>query len=77
VAAEHERTPLPPAFEDTDDVGPARRRLLHLDVEADPAQMRRDRVGDGRLARGARHERRIDRVDRHQIAQELDHGIHD
>ena len=40
-------------------------------------QVRGDRRGDRRFAGRARHERRIDRIDRDEIAQQPDGGVHD
>ena len=69
VPAQHQRAPLRAAVEDADDVGTSRRHLLQFDVEAKGAHVRGDGVGDLRFAGGARHERRVDRIDRHELAQ--------
>ena len=75
VPAQHQRAPRLAAIEHADHVGPPRRRLLHLDVEPEPAHVTGDRLRDLRFAGGAGHERRVDRIDRHELAKQSDAGI--
>jgi len=46
------------------------------DIEPGPAQIGGQPIGNGRLACGAGHQRRIHRVDRDEMLGELE-GIHD
>ena len=48
-----------------------------LDAKTDRVQLARNPPGDASLAARARRQRRIDRVDRHEIAQKSNSGIGD
>ena len=68
--------PFVAPFEHADDVGPSAARPSTDDVEADAPHLGGDGVGDLALARRAGHERRVDGVDRDQIAEQADGWIH-
>ncbi len=71
VTAEHQRPPGRPSVEHAHDIGPAGGGVGHLDLQAGGTQG----LGDGarHLALTGRpgHERRIHRIDRHQVAQQF------
>ena len=77
VAAEHESVPRRTSFEHADRVGSTRRDLLCLDVEADAAHLGGNGTGDLRLAGRTGHERRVDGVDRDEVAEQANRWIHE
>jgi hypothetical protein len=78
VPAQHQRAPGAAPFQHADGIGPSRQRLSQLDVEAEAAHLRRHGARDlafpGRAAPFA-GERRIDRVDGDEFAQQAKNGI--
>ena len=76
VPAEHEGAAGPPALEHTDDVRPPGGDLLPRDVEPGRAHRGRHGVRDRPLATRSRHQVRVDRVDRDEIAEQSGGGIH-
>ena len=75
VPAQHQRAARLGAIEHADHVRPPRRRLLHLDAEPEPAHVHGDGLRDLRLAGGPGHERRVDRIDRDELAKQGDARI--
>jgi peptide-methionine (R)-S-oxide reductase len=71
VAAEHQRAPAAAAARDADDRRPPARGVDDLDVEPRFGEPARDVRRDLALPRPAGHERRVHRVDRHQVGDEL------
>ena len=76
MPAEDERAALRAAFQHPDGVRPAVGDDFGLDIEAAPAHLGGHLRRDGCLAWRAGHERRIDRIDRDEIAEQTDGGIH-
>ena len=77
VAAEHQRAALARAPRARRRRWAVRARPLRLDVEAEAAHLGGDGVGDLALARRTGHERRVDGVDRDEIAEQADGWIHE
>ena len=69
VAAEHQRPTGLPALDYGNDVRPPRCDLGDLDVDAGRRERRGDSIRNARLPGAAGHERRVDGVDRDQVAQ--------
>ena len=67
VRVEHQRRAAAGAPRDADDARPAGERLVDGDVEPPIGEPRGDEGGDLGLAGPARHERRVDGVDRHEL----------
>ena len=61
--------------QDADDVGPSGRRLGDVDLEAERPHLLGQPPRDGEFPRGPGHERRIHRVDGHEVAQQLTEGV--
>ncbi len=77
MAAEHEGASRGTAFEHADRVRSSGRNLPGFDVESDTTHLGSDGTGDLRLAGRARHERRVDGVNRDQVAEQPNRGIHE
>ena len=69
-AAEHERPPAAAASSADDDAGPTQRRLQHVDLETRGQGPVAQEAADRDLAGAAGNERRVDRVDRHELRGE-------
>ena len=76
VPAEHQRASRRSPFDDPHDVGTPRSDIGRFDIDAGRSQLGRDQRRDGRLAGSAGDQRRIDRVDGYQVAQQADDGVH-
>ena len=74
VPAEQQRAPASRAAGTNDDARPAGRALEHVGLQTGGERPARDERRDLALAGAARHERRVDRVDRHELAQQLAHS---
>ena len=75
VAADHQRPTRRAPLDGRDDVRSPGSDLGHLDVESGPRERRRDALRDGGLAGAPGHERRVDGIDRDQVAQQLNDGV--
>jgi hypothetical protein len=75
VTAEHQRRSGLRSFQHANYIRPAWRGVLFLDVQPEAPQVRFDKVGDGSFAGGARHERRVDGIDRDEIAEQRDDRV--
>ena len=75
VSAEHQRSASLDAVEYADDVRTPGRHVLKMHVQPHVAHVRGNRVRHLCFARGPWHQRRVDRIDRDEIAQEGDDWI--
>jgi len=76
VPAKHQRPPGHASLEHADHIGAASRDFLHLDSEAERAELLAKRTRDGGLTGGARDDRGVDGIDCDQDFQQADGGIH-
>ena len=74
VPAEKPDRPAAIAVRDTDDVRASGRNVCALNIEASALQPRGEEFPDRSLARATWHERWVDRIDRDEVAGELDDG---
>jgi hypothetical protein len=75
VRVEHERRAAAGAARDGDDARSARWVVEDRHLQAALVQPRGDERGDVRLTGGARHERRVDGVDRDEVGEQPG-GVH-
>jgi len=76
VAAQHSGRPAGFAFSDTHDVPAAGRYLVDMHIKVLAAQPVADERGNLALAGAASHQRGVHRIDRDEIPEQRDGGIH-
>jgi len=75
VTAEHQRRTRRASFEHADHIRPAVACVFDGDVKADASHHRGNGIGDLALAWRSRHECRVDRVDRDELAKQADSRV--
>jgi hypothetical protein len=76
VPAKHQGASRRAPLEDADDVRAPRRRLLNVRVEAQASHLLDERARDRALAGGARHERRVYRIDGDEPLEQPQRIVH-